>query len=43
MEDKWQYIYGIEGNDHCKFVTYRKDGEQIISLWDGGSFFVESS
>ncbi|MBW6502331.1 MAG: hypothetical protein K0B05_13145 [Bacteroidales bacterium] len=41
MENKWQHIYGLKGNDHCKFVTYRKDGEQTISLWDCGSFFAE--
>jgi len=41
LKEKWQHIYGIESNDHCKFVTYRKDGEQTVSLWDCGSFFAE--
>jgi len=41
QEDKWQHIYGIEGDERCKFITYRKDGDQTISLWDCGSFFAE--
>ena len=41
LEDKWKHIYGLEGNDYCKFVTYRKEGDCTISLRDCGSFFAE--
>jgi hypothetical protein len=43
LEDKRDYINGLPptSNDKGRFVTYRKEGDMYISLWDCDTFFVE--
>ena len=43
LEDKRDYIIGLPPtqNDKGRFVSYRKEGDQFISLWNCDTFFAE--
>jgi hypothetical protein len=43
IEDKRDYINELPptSNDRGRFVTYRKEGDIFISLWDCDTFFAE--
>jgi predicted helicase len=43
LEDKRDYINELPptSNDKGRFVTYRKEGDMYISLWDCDTFFAE--
>ena len=41
LQEKRLFIYGLQGNSPCKFISYRKEMDQTISLWDCSSFFAE--
>ena len=41
LVEKRLFVYGLQGNSPCKFISYSKELDQTISLWDCGSLFTK--
>lgn len=41
LSEKYSYIFTLPSIGRGRFISFRKDGELMVSLWDLDSFFAE--
>jgi len=41
VDEKYDFLFSGRGDKQIRFITYRKENDQTISLYDCGDIFIE--